>query len=665
VPRRPTGDRAIQRATGLGVIAVVRGKRGPFEGQKRASGRGGEVEERCEGWGRRRGVGESGGPARKHVPVLERRSVRRIVTDPAKMFPDPESCDPSLWTFDTIMPSQQDIQDETDGASVPVDFFDGQVPADVETGRVAEWEEDEPQEQQQQLADSTDTPWLNASASSMDLPSSQTQIHPTFDPTLQMDEFLGFVPPESEDTGMSSATLDVLAFDVGLDDRLSRDSGLRTPPPPSLDNDPTEQQPDETLNSDKLFSECNFKKGTSGLSERGRGAFAAAIICFLERLEAASGHVNAIRGGTYVDRWQLNRMPGRTDALFHFVNAVLVSMLGLKAFSSWRALARSLGDTRDYLPPRHWRCLELKGGGVSEATKQPWQSYQARAGHFDMLAEELETFMLSCGDLLPPMSSLDSHTEGASPSTPRGSQSRQEQFALKRMTTLTMAAVRSAKDVNEIGRPGPPEGYTTKAEVVASLEQIWLQVLTVCPKIAPSPPSTRRRAAPSASRKPSGSGIAKGRIPKPVTGPSGASKGKNKSKTSSQAATTTAAAAAAAAAAAEAGPGKGAGAVGVGGAGGVRVKAEAKARAKASAGGAGAASAGGGRRLGAAAGPATKSRSGRTVTKPSWMQGDSAFITGKVMHEVLHHPNLKAPAAKKRRRSRGAVGAAAAAAMFG
>ncbi len=591
------------------------------------------------------------------------------------MFPDPESCDPSLWIFDTVMPFQQEVQQEASGASVPVDFFGREIPA--ETGRVAEWDEDASQEQQQQqqqqqqqrrhsqqhsgddpvgmgwksdatMADSTETPWLSSSASSMDPANTQMQPNPTFDATLQMDEFLGFVPPESEDTGMSAATMDVLAFDVGLDGSLSRDSGLRTPPPPGLDDDPTEQQPDETLNSDRLFSESNFKKGTSGLSERGRGAFAAAIICFLERLEAASGHVNAIRGGAFVDRWQLNRMPGRTDALFHFVNAVLVSMLGLKAFSSWRALARSLGDTRDYLPPRHWQCLELKGGGVSQATKQPWQSYRARAGHFDMLAEELETFLLSCGDLLPHKSTLDMQTGSASASSPGRSQSRQEQFAVKRMTTLTMAAGRSARDVNEIGLPGPPEGYKTKAEVFASFEQIWSEVLTVLPKIAPSPPSTRRRSAPSTSRKASGSGAAKVEMHKPATGSPGTTKRKSKSKPPSQAA---------GGAGAAPRPGKGAGAVA--GAGEVRTEAVVQSGVHASAGR--------GRRADgeAAARPATKSRSGRTVTKPSWMQSDSAFVTGKVVNEVLHHPKLNGPAAKKRRRSRGAVGAAAAAAMFG
>ena len=54
-----------------------------------------------------------------------------------------------------------------------------------------------------------------------------------------------------------------------------------------------------------------------------------------------------------------------------------------------------VGDSRDYLPPRHWRCLELKGGGVNASAKQPWQAYRAVAGHFDRLANDLEFCLLT------------------------------------------------------------------------------------------------------------------------------------------------------------------------------------------------------------------------------------------------------------------------------
>ena len=76
-----------------------------------------------------------------------------------------------------------------------------------------------------------------------------------------------------------------------------------------------------------------------------------------------------IAGGSDFDRWLLNRMPGRTNACLSFVNSVFEGMLGLKPYSSWRALARSLGDSRDYLPPRHWMCLELKGGVSPQAPR--------------------------------------------------------------------------------------------------------------------------------------------------------------------------------------------------------------------------------------------------------------------------------------------------------
>lgn len=112
---------------------------------------------------------------------------------------------------------------------------------------------------------------------------------------------------------------------------------------PQLEDDLENDDP--SLNSDVLFSDRNFKSGTSGLNERGRGAFAAAALCLLEQLDNTSGHIHVARAANdeLVERWQLNRMPGRTDACLHFVNLILTSMLGVKAFPTWRSLARSLG----------------------------------------------------------------------------------------------------------------------------------------------------------------------------------------------------------------------------------------------------------------------------------------------------------------------------------
>lgn len=112
---------------------------------------------------------------------------------------------------------------------------------------------------------------------------------------------------------------------------------------PQVDDDLENDDP--SLNSDELFSDRNFKSGTSGLNERGRGAFAAAALCLLEMLDNTSGHIHVARAANdeLVERWQLNRMPGRTDACLRFVNLILISMLGVKAFPTWRSLARSLG----------------------------------------------------------------------------------------------------------------------------------------------------------------------------------------------------------------------------------------------------------------------------------------------------------------------------------
>ena len=95
----------------------------------------------------------------------------------------------------------------------------------------------------------------------------------------------------------------------------------RAPPPEQLQLD--EQKKDDTLNTSPLFCPVNFKSKCP--NERGRGAFAAAALCLLERSGVAQGHVYAVRSGQHVDRWLLNRMPGRTQALLAFVNGVVVS----------------------------------------------------------------------------------------------------------------------------------------------------------------------------------------------------------------------------------------------------------------------------------------------------------------------------------------------------
>ena len=126
--------------------------------------------------------------------------------------------------------------------------------------------------------------------------------------------------------------------------KKDEEAPLAAPPAPSAPSNEDAAE-DSTLNSEELFSETNFKSGTSGLNERGRGAFAAACLCILEQLENTPGHIHADRatGRAKCERWQLNRMPGRTDACLLFVNAIFGPILGLKPFPSWRSLARALG----------------------------------------------------------------------------------------------------------------------------------------------------------------------------------------------------------------------------------------------------------------------------------------------------------------------------------
>ena len=49
------------------------------------------------------------------------------------------------------------------------------------------------------------------------------------------------------------------------------------PPAPTAPKD-EDAADDATLNDEELFATSNFKSGTTGLNERGRGAFAAASI---------------------------------------------------------------------------------------------------------------------------------------------------------------------------------------------------------------------------------------------------------------------------------------------------------------------------------------------------------------------------------------------------
>ena len=184
---------------------------------------------------------------------------------------------------------------------------------------------------------------------------------------------------------------------------MGTSGGTATPPPPvhcRPESLPAEEKKVGALNSDGIFADTNFLKVSSSGSalpnERGRGAFAAALLCLLERHKVVTGHVHVVRGLNF-DRWFLNRMPGRTNTCLLFVNNIFVSTLGLKPFPSWRSLARSLGDSREYLPPRHWTCLNLMGGGTMSSTAQPWQAYAALAGHFDLMATELEYFILCDG----------------------------------------------------------------------------------------------------------------------------------------------------------------------------------------------------------------------------------------------------------------------------
>ena len=148
------------------------------------------------------------------------------------------------------------------------------------------------------------------------------------------------------------------------------------------------------LNSHGLFDKCNFRDTLP--NERGRGAFVGALLGLLEHGRMATNYLHADRSVDSQHRWSLNRLPGCTERLLRFINTMLVEVIGLKPFVTWRSLARCLGDTRSYLSPKHWACLELKGGGKMASARSPWQSYKTYPGHFDQLREELVQWLLWC-----------------------------------------------------------------------------------------------------------------------------------------------------------------------------------------------------------------------------------------------------------------------------
>lgn len=164
-----------------------------------------------------------------------------------------------------------------------------------------------------------------------------------------------------------------------------------TPPSTTVAAKPTDAQ---LLNSHGVFDANNFRDTLP--NERGRGAFVGGLLGLLEHGRIATNYLNADRGSDSQHRWSLNRLPGCTDRLLRFINIMLVEVIGLKPFVTWRSLARCLGDTRSYLSPKHWSCLELKGGGKMASSRSPWQSYKTQKGHFDQLREELVQWLLWC-----------------------------------------------------------------------------------------------------------------------------------------------------------------------------------------------------------------------------------------------------------------------------
>lgn len=183
---------------------------------------------------------------------------------------------------------------------------------------------------------------------------------------------------------------DIPELDLGFD-ADDKPVEYRTPPSTTVAAKSTDGPP---LNSHGLFDMNNFRDTLP--NERGRGAFVGGLLGLLEHERIATNHLHADRGSDSQHRWSLNRLPGCTDRLLRFINTMLVEVIGLKPFVTWRSLARCLGDTRSYLSPKHWACLELKGGGKMASARSPWQSYKTHTGHFDQLREELVHWLLWC-----------------------------------------------------------------------------------------------------------------------------------------------------------------------------------------------------------------------------------------------------------------------------
>ncbi len=184
--------------------------------------------------------------------------------------------------------------------------------------------------------------------------------------------------------------LDIPQLDLGFEAN-DKPVEYATPPSTTVAAKPTDAQ---LLNSHGVFDANNFRDTLP--NERGRGAFVGGLLGLLEHGRIATNYLNADRGSDSQHRWSLNRLPGCTDRLLRFINIMLVEVIGLKPFVTWRSLARCLGDTRSYLSPKHWSCLELKGGGKMASSRSPWQSYKTQKGHFDQLREELVQWLLWC-----------------------------------------------------------------------------------------------------------------------------------------------------------------------------------------------------------------------------------------------------------------------------
>jgi hypothetical protein len=126
--------------------------------------------------------------------------------------------------------------------------------------------------------------------------------------------------------------------------------------------------------------------------------------------------------------------------------------------------AAHVGDSRDYLPARHWRCLELKGGGVNASAKQPWQAYRAVSGHFDRLADELET------SLLARRADVENSTSEGSKKRKGHKSGRQLQLIAMRKSLLAIGQGSGASSAT--GKP-----FESRAELAVALQADWNTIL--------------------------------------------------------------------------------------------------------------------------------------------------------------------------------------------